>query len=151
MAKTIPYLVMKGVGGAKKAIKLYKSVFGAKLIDTMKYNEKIGKQMGFPDDFDYENSTMHAEIEIDGAPIYLADDTSGFGDEKTPRRSFGKVEIMLSVDSKEKFDEIWKNVSIRRGFVVLLPAQKTFWGAWFCRFIDSKKIAWQINYTIPQK
>jgi PhnB protein len=149
MTETVPYLIIKG--GAMKAIKLYKSVFGAKIISHMPYDKKMGKEFGLPEDFDYENSTMHAHIEIDGAPIYLADDTAGFGDEKAPRRGYGRVEIMLGINSKKRFDEIWEKVSKRRGFKILLPAQKTFWGSWYCRFIDSKKIGWQINYEIPQK
>jgi PhnB protein len=149
MANTVPYLIIKG--GAKKAIKLYKSIFGAEIISHMPYDKKMGKEMGFPEDFDYENSTMHAHIEIDGAPIYLADDLAGFGDEKVPRRGTGRVEIMLDVDSKNKFDKIWEKASKRRGFKVIMPAEKTFWGAWYCRFIDSKKIGWQINFQIPEK
>jgi len=149
MGKIIPYLVIKGVGGAKKTIELYKSIFEAKLIDQMPFDKNMGTQMGFPADFDYENSIMHAVIEIQGSQIYLSDDI-GFGDEKI-RRGFGRVEVVLEVDSKEIFDEIWKKISKRRGFKVLMPAEKTFWNAWYCRFIDSKKIGWQINYQIPQK
>lgn len=115
----------------------------------MPFDEKIGKEWGFPKDFDYEKSTMHAHIEIDGAPIYLSDDLS-YGDEKI-RRGIGRVDVMLGIDSKERFDEIWNKVKNRRGIRVIMPAEKTFWGSWFCRFIDSKKIGWQINYEIPQK
>ena len=150
MAKTIPYLTLKGVSGAKKAIRLYKSVFGAKESSRMPYTKEIGKEYGFPKDFDYENSTMHAEIDIEGATIYLADDL-GFGEEKAPRRGLGKVEIYLELDSKESFDRIWEKASKRRGFKILMPAELTFWGSWFARFIDSKKVSWQIAYTPPQK
>ncbi len=147
MAQTIPYLIIKG--GAKKAIKLYKSIFNAKLISHMPFDKNIGKEWGFPKDFDYESSTMHAHIEIDGAPIYLSDDLS-YGDEKI-RRGVGRVDIMLGIDSKERFDEIWNKVKNRRGIKVIMPAEKTFWGSWYCRFMDSKKVGWQINYEIPQK
>jgi PhnB protein len=147
MANTIPYLIIKG--GAKKAIKLYKSIFNAKLISHMPYDENIGKEYGFPKDFDYENSTMHAHIEIDGATVYLSDDLS-HGDEKI-RRGIGRVEVMIEIDSKKRFDEIWNKIKNRRGIKVIMPAEKTFWGSWFCRFIDSKKIGWQINYDLPQE
>ena len=115
----------------------------------MPYDKNTGKEFGFPKDFDYENSTMHSHIEIDGAPIYLSDDLS-HGDEKI-RRGIGRVEIMIDINSKERFDEIWNKVKNRRGIKVIMPAEKTFWGSWFFRFIDSKKIGWQINYDIPQK
>lgn len=147
MAQTIPYLIIKD--GAKKAIKLYKSIFGAKLVSHMPFDKVMAKEFGFPKDFDYENSTMHAVLEIDGAPIYISDDLS-FGDEKI-RRGIGRVDIMLGIDSKERFDEIWEKVKNRRGFKIIMPAEKTFWESWYFRFIDSKKIGWQINYQIPQK
>ena len=89
-------------------------------------------------------------IEIDGAKIYLADDL-GFGEEKAPRRGLGRVEIYLELDSKESFDRIWEKASKRRGFKVLMPAEFTFWGSHFARFLDTKKIGWQISYTPPQK
>ena len=147
MAQTIPYLIIKG--GAKKAIKLYKSIFNAKEISHMPYTKEIGEGYDFPKDFDYENSTMHAHIEIDGAPIYLSDDNN-FGDQNF-RRGVGRVDVMLGIDSKERFDEIWNKVKNRRGIKVIMPAEKTFWGSWYCRFMDSKKVGWQINYEIPQK
>ena len=70
MVKVYPYLFVEN---CKKAIKLYEKVFGAKLITHMPINEETGKQMGFPDDFKYDLSTMHAVIDINGAQIMMAD------------------------------------------------------------------------------
>jgi uncharacterized glyoxalase superfamily protein PhnB len=93
----------------------------------MPFDKSMAKESGFPKDFDYENSTMHAEIEIDAAPIYLSDDLS-FVDEKI-RRGIDRVDVMLGIDSKKRFDEIWEKVKNRRGMKVIMPAEKTFWNS----------------------
>ena len=67
MVKTIPYLMVKS---GKKAIDLYRDLFGAKIISKQSFKPEYGKQMGFPDDFDYDNSTMHAVLDIGGLKFF---------------------------------------------------------------------------------
>ena len=66
MTRSIPYILVKN---GNKAIDLYKSLFGAKLVSKQSFSPEIGKEMGFPKDFDYKNSTMHAILDIKGAII----------------------------------------------------------------------------------
>jgi len=68
--KIVPYIT---VPDARKTIEVYRDLFGATLVDYMPFTKEVGQGFGFPDDFDYENSTMHASIDIDGALIYLSD------------------------------------------------------------------------------
>ena len=35
-------------------------LFNAKLVEHQPFSKDVGAQFGFPNDFDYENSTMHA-------------------------------------------------------------------------------------------
>ena len=139
MTKAIPYLLVKN---GKKAIELYKSLFGATLIEHQPFNNEIGKEFGMPEDFDYDNSTMHAKLDIDGALIYLADNMMGLP-------STGNVEITLDLENKDQLDSIYKLVK-EKGFKITMELEKTFWGAWFARFEDSEGIGWQINYTENQ-
>lgn len=39
----------------------------------MSFTKEIGQGMGLPEDFDYENSTMHSVLEIGGTEVYVAD------------------------------------------------------------------------------
>jgi len=139
MTKAIPYLLVKN---GKRAIELYKNLFGAKLIEHQPFNKEIGKEFGMHEDFDYENSTMHAKLDIDGALIYLADNMLGHS-------SPGNVEITLDLEKKEKIDSIYKKVK-ENDFKITMELEKTFWGAWFARFVDSEGIGWQLNYTENQ-
>ena len=70
MVKAIPQI---GVINAKNSIEYYKQIFDAKLSPKFPFNPQAGKMMGLPEDYDYENSTMHAEIDIAGARLYLFD------------------------------------------------------------------------------
>lgn len=136
MTKAIPYLLVKS---GKKAIKLYEYLFGAKLIEHQPFNKEISKEFGLPEDFDYENSTMHAKLDIDGALVYLADNMMGLP-------SPGNVEITLDLENKDQIDQIYEKVK-KKDFKIKMELERTFWGAWFARFEDSEGIGWQLNYT----
>ena len=139
MTKAIPYLLVKN---GKKAIDLYENLFGAKLIEHQPFNKEIGKEFGLPEDFNYDNSTMHAKLDIDGALIYLADNMMGLP-------SPGNVEITLDLEQKDQIDSIYNQVK-EKSFKITMELEKTFWGAWFARFVDSEGIGWQLNYTENQ-
>jgi uncharacterized glyoxalase superfamily protein PhnB len=130
-----PYLL---VSNGKKAIDLYKDLFGAKQVDHMPFPKEIGAQFGFPDDFDYENSTLHAELDIRGAVIMLSDNPMN-------KIGSGKVQILIILDSKKDLDEIYEKVK-EKEFEILMDLQKTFLGSWFLVFEDSEGIGWQLAF-----
>ena len=66
------------VKNGKEAIELYKELFGAKVVEQIPFSKEMGgEHFGFPDDFDYENSTMHAVLDIGGAVVMLSDNPMG--------------------------------------------------------------------------
>ena len=135
MVLAIPYLIVEN---GKKSIELYKELFGAKVIEHMPFTKEMGKQFGLPDDFDYENSTLHADLEIYGAKLMLTDNKAG-------ESGGGNVEILLQLDSKDQIDSIYSKVK-KKGFKFKMELEKTFWGAYFARFEDSDGIGWQLNF-----
>jgi PhnB protein len=130
-----PYLL---VSNGKKAIELYKDLFGAKQVDHMPFQKEIGAQFGFPEDFDYENSTMHAELDIGGAMIMLSDNPMN-------KKESGNVQILVNLDSKKDLDKIYNKVKEKK-FEILMDLQKTSWGSWFLVFEDSFGVGWQLNF-----
>ena len=140
MTKAIPYLLVKN---GKKAIEIYKELFDAELTEHQPFSKEVGKEFGMPDNFDYENSTMHAKLNINGAEVYLADNVMQRG------TAPGIVEITLDLDSKEQLDKIY-NKAKEKGYPILMELEKMFWGAWFARFQDPEGIGWQLNYTENQ-
>jgi PhnB protein len=141
LVKAIPYLV---VPKAKEAIELYKKVFDAKLVSHEPFSKEMGDQMGFSDDFDYPNSTMHAELDISGSDIYMSDSDSP---EQIPK---GNVEVVLSLDNLQQIESFYKNAK-DSGAEIIMELQKTFWGAHFTRFRDSFGVGWQLNYAEPKE
>jgi PhnB protein len=135
MVKINPYLM---VSNGKSAIELYKDLFGAKQVDHMPFQKEAGAYFGFPEDFDYENSTMHAELDIGGATIMLSDNPMN-------KNRSGNVQILVNLDSKKDLDKIYEKVK-EKGFEILMDLQKPSWGSWFLVFEDSYGIGWQLNF-----
>ena len=140
MVKINPYLMVKN---GKEAIVLYKDLFGAKLVDHMPFTKEMGgESFGFPDDFDYENSTMHAVLDIGDATIMLSDNPMG-------KSGSGNVQVLITVDSLEEIEKINEKVQ-KKKFTIIMPFEKRFWGSWYMMFEDSFGIGWQINYSEDQ-
>lgn len=135
LIKTNPFLLVKN---GKAAIELYKELLGAKLVDHMPFTKEMGKEFGFPKNFDYNNSTMHAVLDVKSAEIMLADNTMG-------APGGGNVEIVLHLDNKKDLEEIYKKAKAKK-FKIKMELQKTFWGAWYARFEDSEGVGWQLNF-----
>ena len=135
--KIVPYIT---VSDARKTIEVYKDLFGATLVEHMPFTKEVGQGFGFPEDFDYENSTMHASIDISGAMIYLSDGQAQGG---------GKVEIVLDYDSRDQIEAVWAKVK-KAGYEVKMEMAEQFWGAIYGRFVDADGVGWQLNYNIPK-
>ena len=135
MTSAIPYLFVKN---GKNSIEIYKEVFGAKKIDHMPFTKEIGQQFGLPDDFDYDSSTLHAEIDINGGKIFLADNMEGMP-------GGGNVEVMLDLESKKQIETIYKKIK-EKGFKIIEELEKRFWGAYFARLEDPDGIHWMLHF-----
>jgi PhnB protein len=139
MATINPYLM---VDNGKEAIELYKELFGARLMDHTPFSEEAGASFGFPDDFDYKNSTMHAVLDIKGAVVMLSDNAMR-------KPGSGNVQVLITLNSKKELDKIHEKVQ-KMKFAVIMPLSKTSWGSWFLMFEDSYGVGWQINYSENQ-
>jgi PhnB protein len=123
-----------------EAIKLYEKMFDAKLVMREKFTPEIGKEFGIPEDYDYGNSTMHAELDFSDNMVYLADDFMG-SEAEGPRR----VEILLDLDSKEQIEKFYNNAQ-ELGCEIQMELEKQFWGAYFASSKDPFGVGWQLNF-----
>ena len=140
MVKTNPFISVKN---GKKAIELYKKLLGAKLISHMPVSKEMGSQFGLSDDFDYDNSTLHAVLDVGGAEIMLSDNMEGVP-------GSGNVEIVLHLESKQELNKIYDKAK-EKGLKIKMELQKTFWGAWYARFEDSEGVGWQLNFQEEER
>lgn len=139
MVKINPYLM---VTNGKEAIELYKDLFGAKVVEHMPFEKEAGAYFGFPDDFDYENSTMHAVLDIEGATVMLSDNPMG-------KSGSGNVQVLVTVESKDEIEKIHEKVQ-KKKFTIIMPLEKTDWDSWYMMFEDSNGVGWQINFPVEQ-
>jgi PhnB protein len=138
MIEITPYLYVEN---GKKAIKLYQDVFDAKLLYFKAFDKETGKDYGLPEDYNYEDSTMHATLSIDGGKIYLSDD---IGEHKFEGHQ--KVGITLDVNNEERVREIYEKVQ-EKEFRIDIKLQETFWADLYTKFEDSEGIIWQVYYN----
>ena len=134
--KITPYI---SVSNAKKTIEIYKNLFGATLSSHMPFNKHIGEEWGFPDDFDYDNSTMHAVLDFQGSEVYISDSMNS--------TSSGPVEIVLDYESREALENVWAKVKQMK-LRVVMELETQFWGALYGRFVDNDGIGWQLNHNL---
>jgi len=139
MVKIIPFVA---VANARKTFELYKKVFDADEINHSPLTEEVGKGMNLPDDFNYENSTMHMEFKVLGCSIYMSDSVSPNGK--------SDVHILFEMDSQEQIEKVYKSC-VDNGFKIEMKLEKTFWGAHFAYLTDPFGIPWQFNYQHPQE
>lgn len=106
------------------------------------FPKEISSQFGFTEDFNYENSMMHAVLDVEGGVIMLSDNPVG-------KSGSGNVQVLVTLGSKEELYKIHEKVQ-KKKFPILMPLEKTFWGSWFLVFEDSNGIGWQLAYPEDQ-
>lgn len=135
MVKILPYIL---VSNGQKAIELYRYIFDAKLVNHQPFTAEIVESMEIPIDFDLENSTMHAVLEIGGMQLYLADNNQGTKD-------YGHVEITLECDTEAQIKKFYSQ-ALEKGCETKMALQKYNWG-WYARIIDPFGVGWQLNFN----
>ena len=109
-------------------------------ITQFPYGPLSRKNDGTSGIYDYENSTMHAEIDIAGARLYLFD--------LRVLPSHGNVEIALMFESKEEIETIWAKVK-KCDYKIIFELATTFWGGYLGKFEDCDGMTWQLEYEAP--
>jgi len=146
MAAINPYLIFNG--NCEEAFLFYKSVFGGEF-------PYIGKFKDMPPSDDPNcppppaeeaERIMHVCLPIGNAVLMGSDSTSQSGD--VPAFS-GNFSVSINTDSVEEADRIFAGLSA--GGNVIMPMEKTFWGAYFGMFADKFGVHWMVNFDEVQK
>jgi PhnB protein len=134
----VPYLtVSNGVG----AIAFYKKGLGAK--EVMRMPAQDGKRL------------MHAELEVNGHALYLADDFSDMAPEhtgggRTPEKLGGTPCAVFVQLSEPKEVDQWIARAKKAGAKVTMPAADQFWGDRFGMIVDPFGHAWSFGAPLPK-
>ncbi len=139
MAQINPYLVFNG--NCEAAFLFYKSVFGGEF-------PYIGKFKDMPADENYPPPTveegeriMHVTLPISKETILMGSDTTSQSGDFIIGTNFS---ISINTDSQDEADKLFNGLSSEG--TIIMPMNKTFWGAYFGMFTDKFGINWMINF-----
>ena len=59
------------------------------------------------------------------------------------------ISISINTDSEEEATKLFNGLSA--GGKIIMPLEKTFWGAYFGMFADKFGIGWMVNYDYNKK
>ncbi len=142
MSRIDPYLNFNG--NTEEAFNFYKSVFGGEFMGgIMRFKDAPESEKMSEED---RNKVMHIALPIGSGNYLMATDSlESFG----PKLTFGNnCQIMISPDSKEEADRLFKGLS--EGGKVEMPMQDQFWGAYFGSVADKFGVQWMIHFDKNQ-
>lgn len=129
---TIPHLV---VDGAAQALDFYGKAFGGK--EVSRHPADDGKRL------------MHAEIEINGSVVYLADDFPEYcGGKSQAPKAFGGSPVSLHLNVPD-CDAAY-NRAIAAGASPKMPPGDMFWGARYAVVTDPFGHSWAFMHPLKK-
>ncbi len=133
-------------GNCEEAFNFYKSVFGGEFPHVARFGE-MPPQEGFPPvPDDMKNKIMHMSLPVSKETLLMGSDSSeAFGQKIVVGNNFS---ISINTDSTEEADRLFGALSA--GGNVVMPMDKTFWGAYFGMFADKFGINWMINVNLRE-
>jgi uncharacterized glyoxalase superfamily protein PhnB len=121
-----PYLTIKGAG---EAISWYETVFGVKLLSSMKHDD---------------GRFMHATLSINGHPFSLSDEFPEYSPFRGPAAEPpSPVAISLRLGAPAEVDHL-HDQAIAAGAKTSWPPEDMFWGDRFCQIIDPFNHRWML-------
>ncbi len=90
------------------------------------------------------DKVMHSSFYISDNLIVMAvDDVMGI---TKPGTSVGLSLNFTNEDELETSKKIYEKLS--EGGKIMMPYEKTFWGAYYCQIIDKFGIKWEVNHQL---
>lgn len=140
MPSVHPYLNFNGNCG--EAFDFYKSAFGGEFATKMFFKDAPADPAMPPSE---GGKIMHVALPIGKATVLMGSDRPGsFGSGKIGEN----FTVSIQVDSEDEAKKLFTGLSA--GGKVVMPLDKTFWGAYFGMFTDKFGIQWMVNYDYNQ-
>jgi PhnB protein len=144
MATVNVYLTFNG--NTEEAFNFYKSVFGGEFAFIGKFKDMPADENYPPPTPEEENRIMHVSLPISKETVLMGSDSTSFSGDVTFGSNFS---VSINTDSEEEADTLFAGLS--NGGKVIMPMERTFWGAYFGMFVDKFGIHWMVNFDeVPQ-
>ncbi len=144
MASVNVYLTFNG--NTEEAFNFYKSVFGGEFTYMGKFKDMPADENCPPPTPEEENRIMHVSLPISAETVLMGSDSNSFSGDVIFGNNFA---VSINSNSKEEADRLFNGLSV--GGKVIMPMDKTFWGAYFGMFVDKFNINWMVNFDEVQK
>lgn len=118
------------VNDAPKALEFYKKAFGAEILGVHKT----------PD-----GKVMHAELNVGGARLMLADEFPGMGCGSA--KTLGGSPVVLNLYVQEDVDSLFKQ-AVDAGATVVMPLANQFWGDRYGQIQDPFGHRWALGQHV---
>ncbi|GEC78720.1 VOC family protein [Flavobacterium aquatile] len=141
MATVNTYLTFNG--NCEEAFLFYKSVFGGDFAYMGRFGEMPpSDDPNCPPPSDEEtNRIMHVSLPISKETILMGSDTTS----QSGNAVFGtNFSVSINTDTKDEADKLFNGLSADG--TIIMPMEKTFWGAYFGMFTDKFGIGWMVNF-----
>lgn len=142
MASVNPYLHFNG--NTEEAFNFYKSVFGGEFPMVMRYKDapaehKMGESNG--------EKIMHISLPIGQGTMLMGNDVPEMYGNAIIGTNFY---ISINTENEEEASKLFNGLSTDGH--IMMPLEKTFWGAYFGMLKDKFGVQWMVNYDyIEQK
>jgi PhnB protein len=140
MAAVNPYLQFDG--NCEAAFNFYRSVFQTEFQTLSRFGDAPANGGICPGP---ENNIMHVALPIGRGTLLMGSDTPEGGPAFQEGNNFA---LALNPDNEEEAKRLFAALS--EGGTVIMPMEKTFWGALFGLVKDAYGISWMVNYTLAQ-
>lgn len=131
-------------GQTEEAFNFYKNALGKEFSAIQRYKEMPGAPI-MPDEFG--NKILHVALPIaPGHTLMGADSVEGMSPAAVIQGN--NFSITIETDTEEEARKIFANLSA--GGTIVMPFEKTFWGALFGMITDKFGIQWMISFTYEQ-
>lgn len=139
MATVNTYLTFNGT--TEEAFNFYKSVFGGEFTYIGKFKDMPADENCPSPSEEEGNRIMHVSLPISKETVLMASDSTSFSGDVIFGTNFS---VSINTESKEEADTLFNGLS--SGGKVIMPMEKTFWGAYFGMFTDKFGINWMVNF-----
>ncbi|GAB3888372.1 VOC family protein [Spirosoma agri] len=137
---TPPYLNFNG--NCEEAFDFYKSVFGGEFSGIMRFKDGPSDQ---PVSASEADKLINISLPVGkGGSLMGSEVPSAFG--KTILGT--NVYVPINAESEEEATKLVNDLSA--GGQVMMPLDKTFWGAYFGMFTDKFGVQWMVSYDQQQ-
>lgn len=142
MATINSYLNFRG--NTEEAFNFYKAAFGTEFAVVQRFGDSPGCE-GMP--VEDKSRIMHVSLPIGKHSVLMGTDVVGEMADKMIEGT--NIALSISVESESEADQLFAALSA--GGRVIIPLEKSFWGAYFGMLTDKFGIQWMINYDYNQK